>query len=202
MDTVLQAPPRHQPVSRVPALRNPTLRMPPPPQFDSIDIPVGAKTPNFLCITCLWWHKDVPSPPIITQIPPKLQFRHLPPRCPRAFQSCAIEVYPLVLSGSNDALVVRQAHHERDVWGLYLRPAPATLPPCSNPSPIRTILPSAPIPTRHPGPPQPTQRPLPNTANLPPPNPLICPPIPLKPPPKPFPRPPFSPTTRPMPYWN
>ena len=82
-------------------------------------------------------------------------------------------------------------------------PAPATLPPCSNPYPIRTILPNARIPTRHPGPRQPTQCPLlPNTANFAPPNPLTCPPIPLKPPPKPFPRPPFSPTTRPMPYWN
>ncbi len=55
---------------------------------------------------------------------------------------------------------------------------------------------------RHPGPRQPSQCPLPNTSILPPPNPLICPPIPLKPPPKPFTWPPFSPTTRPMPYWN
>ena len=72
-------------------------------------------------------------------------------------------------------------------------PRPATLPPCSNPYPIRTILPSAPIPTRHPSPREPCQWPLPNTENLPPLNPLTCPPIPLQPPPKPFPRPPIKP---------
>ena len=39
------------------------------------------------------------------------------------FQSCAIDFHPLVLSLSKDALVVRQAHHERDV--LVVRQAPA-----------------------------------------------------------------------------
>ena len=52
---------------------------------------------------------------------------------------------------------------------------PATLPPCSNPNPIRTILPSAPIPTRHPGQRQPSQCSPPNTANLAPPKPAHLP---------------------------
>ncbi len=80
-------------------------------------------------------------------------------------------------------------------------PAPATLPPCSNPYPVRYHITQRHDPTRHPDARQPALCPLPNTANLPP-NPLICPPIPLKPPPKPRHRPPFSPTARSMPYWD
>ena len=36
----------------------------------------------------------------------------------RSFKICAIEVHPLILSLSKDALVVRQAHHEREAWRL------------------------------------------------------------------------------------
>ena len=67
------------------------------PNSGSTDIPVGAKTPNFLSITRPLWQKDAPSPPFITRFP-----RKTPVQTP---------------------------------------PRPATLPPCSNPSPISTILP-------------------------------------------------------------
>ena len=135
----------------------------------------------------------------VTVSPPPLQFRWHSHSC--LCQNAQLFVHHLPLVAKR--LTIAPHHHPIPPKPpVQTPPAPATLPPCSNHSPMRTILLSAPIPTRHPGPRGPTQCPPPNTANLPPPNPLTCPPKPLKPPPKPFHRPPFSPTARPMPYWN
>ena len=134
--------------SRVPTLRNLSLRAPPPPQFR--------------------WHKQ----------------EYL---C----QNAHLFVHHLPFVAKRRTIAPHN-HPNPPKTPVQTPPAPVTLPPCSNPYRIRTILPSTqtqPATRAREGRPN-AHFQIPRTS---PPNPPTCPRIPLKPPPKPFPRPPIQP---------